>query len=299
MQILKKLLAAVACFFLGSSIVLLNSVNVTDVFLQPQVVKSLVLDQEFSIATTEGEMTLTDIVKGQLKVKLQKVDVTDDQFEQLLKSRSVTDVYARIGEAVVAELRQVPSDIKGTDDVAKVCDRELSDVASEVTDLTERQTEVFVSEFTVIMQQLYDVLTGPSRRAIIPHVDIIQYFRVILIAVSVILILLMKLGLGKFSKAFRTAGVIIGVVTVPFLFNVIRLTSAISNLGDTGSSVAFTVIKGLNYGLLMLRTRFTALTGVVLAIYGIRKARREYILEDGTIPVVLQDEKYFEEKNIL
>ena len=244
-------------------------------------------------------MSFTDIVKGQLKAKLQKVDVTDDQFEQLLKSRSVTDVYARVGEAVVAELRQVPSDIKGTEDVAKVCDRELSDVASEVTDLTEQQTEVFVSEFTVIMQQLYDVLTGPSRRAIIPHVDIIQYFRVILIAVSVILILLMKLGLGKFSKAFRTAGVIIGVVTVPFLFNVIRLTSAISNLDDTGSSIAFTVIKGLNYGPLMLRTRFTALTGVVLAIYGIRMARREYILEDGTIPVVLQDEKYFEEKNIL
>ena len=299
MQILKKLLAAVACFFLGSSIVLLNSVNVTDVFLQPQVVKSLVLDQEFSIATNEGEMTLTDIVKGQLKAKLQKVDVTDDQFEQLLKSRSVTDVYALVGEAVVAELRQVPSDVKGTEDVAKVCDRELSDVASEVTDLTEQQTEVFVSEFTVIMQQLYDVLTGPSRRAIIPHVDIIQYFRVILIAVSVILILLMKLGLSKFSKAFRTAGVIIGVVTVPFLFNVIRLTSAISNLDDTGSSVAFTVIKSLNYGPLMLRTRFTALTGVVLAVYGIRMARREYILEDGTIPVVLQDEKYFEEKNIL
>ncbi|MBE6116488.1 MAG: hypothetical protein E7187_06650, partial [Erysipelotrichaceae bacterium] len=124
MEILKKLLAALACFFLGSSIVLLNSVNVTDVFLQPQVVKSLVLDQEFSIATTEGEMSFTDIVKGQLKAKLQKVDVTDDQFEQLLKSRSVTDVYARVGEAVVAELRQVPSDIKSREDVAALCSRE-------------------------------------------------------------------------------------------------------------------------------------------------------------------------------
>ena len=70
MEILKKLLAALACFFLGSSIVLLNSVNVTDIFLQPQGVKSLVLDQEFSIATTEGEMSFTDIVKGQLKTKL-------------------------------------------------------------------------------------------------------------------------------------------------------------------------------------------------------------------------------------
>ncbi|MBQ3384514.1 MAG: hypothetical protein IJG59_04785 [Erysipelotrichaceae bacterium] len=299
MQILKKLLAALACFFLGSSIVLLNSVNVTDVFLQPQVVKSLVLDQEFSIATTEGEMTLTDTVKGQLKEKLQTVNVTDDQFEQLLKSRSVTNVYALIGEAVVAELRQVPSDIKNAEDVAVVCNRELGNIAAEITDLDEEQEELFRTEFTKIMQQVYDVLTGPSRRAIIPHTDIIRYFRGILIAVSVILILLMKVGLGKFSKACRTAGVIIGVVTVPFLFNVIRLTSAISNLGDTGSSVAFTVIKGLNYGPLMLRTRFTALTGVVLAIYGIRMARREYILEDGTIPIVLQDEKYFEEKNIL
>ena len=299
MEILKKLLAALACFFLGSSIVLLNSVNVTDVFLQPQVVKSLVLDQEFSIATTEGEMSFTDIVKGQLKAKLQKVDVTDDQFEQLLKSRSVTDVYARVGEAVVAELRQVPSDIKSREDVAALCSRELSNINDEVTDLNREQSEAFMTEFTSVMQQLYESLTSPSRRAIIPHTDIIRTFRGILIAAAVILILLTKVGLGKFSKAFRTAGIIIAVITVPFLFNVIRLTSAVSNLDDTGSSVAFTVIKSLNYAPLLLRTRFTALTGVVLAIYGIRMARREYILEDGTIPVVLQDEKYFEEKNIL
>ena len=166
-------------------------------------------------------------------------------------------------------------------------------------DLNREQSETFMTEFTSVMQQLYESLTSPSRRAIIPHTDIIRTFRGILIAAAVILILLTKVGLGKFSKAFRTAGIIIAVITVPFLFNVIRLTSAVSNLDDTGSSVAFTVIKSLNYAPLLLRTRFTALTGVVLAIYGIRMGRREYILEDGTIPVVLQDEKYFEEKNIL
>ena len=300
MGLLKKLLAILVSFFLGCSIVLLNSVNVTDVFLQPEVVKSIILDPEVSISGGTGGIALAETVKADLQSKLQEVNVTDQQFERLMKCNAVRRVYAEIGEAVVSELRQVPSNVKTSDDITDLCTREISKVADEVEGLEEIQIKKFTKEFSSIMERVYNVLTSPSKRTLIPHLDIVQTFRGILIAAVIAFILLLKVGLGKLSKALRTAGVIMAAVTIPFTINLVKLLRMVSQIDSgAGSSPALNAVVGLNYSPLMLRTRFTAITGVVLIFCGIYMGRREYIMEDGTIPVVLEDKAYFEEKNIL
>ena len=98
---------------------------------------------------------------------------------------------------------------------------------------------------------------------------------------------LMSLCLKDRGEWLRSCGLIMAIVSIPFLFNAFKSIYYAGKL--TGTDALSTALRGINYLPLALRSLLAPVTGVIMTVMGIKLKRSQTLPEFATVPVVLEE----------
>ena len=281
-----RLLATVFGIILAAVISRYNSISMTDTFCNEKLIRALFSNAE--ILSYNSATSIIEIEDANVRDQLKDKGITDEQLTRIGLSAEVLAIYEEMTASFVQSFCRQPVQYDTYEKVAAMCCNKLSTL--NVEGLSREQKKA--------VEDAYSDVTG---KIIVPVVSTfenmgrylpqgISFFlagRMIMVIIAVLMLLLMKLCLKDRGEWLRTSGLIMAIVSLPFVFSTFRTMFYSSKL--SGTDELSMALKGLNYLPLALRSLLAPAAGIIMTVMGIKLKRSQTLPEFATVPVVLED----------
>lgn len=281
-----RLLSVVFGIILALMISLYNSLSMTDTFCREDLIRALFSDS--GVFSYESSLSIIEIENSGVREQLKGKGITDEQLEEISQSQQVKNIYEEMTAAFVQSFCRQSVQYGTYDKVMTMCRNKLADL--NVAGLSEQQKQAVSEAYGDVTGQIVErvVSTFESMGRYLPQgVSFFLAGRVIILAVAGLMLWLMSLCLKDRGEWLRTCGLIMAIVSLPFLFSTLKTIFYAGKL--TGTDELSTVLRGINYLPLAFRSLLAPVTGIIMVVMGIKLKRAQTLPEFATVPVVLED----------